>query len=121
MRQCAPTGCCGTLSRCRRKGDRRCPGRLPLVASNRGTHPAPAEHIMPGVLLCRVGSDGPPPRSHFQGFLLRISVAFLSDAISLSEALKRPERSFGGTTASMASSLSDGSTRVYISVVCVCA
>ena len=42
--------------------------------------------------------------SHFEGSLLCIRVAVFSDAISLSVALKRPERSFGGTTSSRASS-----------------
>jgi hypothetical protein len=42
-------------------------------------------------------------------------VAALSHAISLSVALKRPERSFGRTTDSRFSSFTDGSTRVYIS------
>jgi hypothetical protein len=45
--------------------------------------------------------------------LLGIRGADHSDAISLSVTLKRPERSFGGTTASRASSFTDGSTRVY--------
>ena len=74
---------------------------------------------MQGVLLRRVLPLIGPAVSHFEGFLLRIKVAALSDAISLSVALKRPERSFGGTTDSRASSFTDGSTRVYISVVCV--
>jgi len=45
--------------------------------------------------------------------LLDIKVASLSKAISLSVVLKRPDRSFGGTTDSRASSFTDGSTRVY--------
>ncbi len=56
---------------------------------------------------------------HFDGFLVDIKVAASSHAINLSEALKRPEHSFGGTTDSKASSFTAGSTRVYISVVCV--
>src|SRR5260370_4327117 len=59
------------------------------------------------------------PVGHFDGFLVDIKVAASSHAINLSEALKRPERSFGGTTDSKASSFTAGSTRVYISVVCV--
>jgi len=38
-------------------------------------------------------------------------VAARSDAISLSVALKRPERSFGGATDSRASSFTEGSAR----------
>jgi hypothetical protein len=41
--------------------------------------------------------------------------------MSLSVALKRPERNFGGIIDSRASSFTDGSVRVYISVVCMCA
>jgi hypothetical protein len=59
------------------------------------------------------------PVDHFDGFLVDIKVAASSHAINLSEALKRPERSFGRTTDSKASSFTAGSTRVYISVVCV--
>ena len=43
------------------------------------------------------------PVNHFEGFLVGIKLAARSDAISLSVALKRPERSFGGTTDSRAS------------------
>ena len=39
----------------------------------------------------------------------------------LSVALKRPERNLGGIIDSKASSFTDGSARVYISVVCMCA
>jgi hypothetical protein len=60
-----------------------------------------------------------PSVNHFEDFFVGIKAAFRSDAISLSVALKRPERSFGGTTDSRVSSFTDGSTRVYISVVCV--
>jgi len=59
------------------------------------------------------------PVDHFDGFLVDIKVAASSHAINLSEALKRPERSFGGTTDSKASSFTAGSTRAYLSVVCV--
>jgi hypothetical protein len=59
------------------------------------------------------------PVDHFEGFLVDIKVAASSHAINLSVALKRPERSFGGTTDSKVSSFTAGSTRVYISVVCV--
>ena len=52
-------------------------------------------------------------------FLLCIKVRVSSTAINSSVALKRPERSLGGTTDSSASSFTEGSTRVYISVVCI--
>src|ERR1700676_2685452 len=45
----------------------------------------------------------------------------VSEAISASVALNRPDRSLGGVTDSRTSSLTDGSARVYISVVCMCA
>jgi len=48
------------------------------------------------------------PVGHFDGFLVDIKVAASSHAINLSEALKRPERSFGGTTDSKASSFTAG-------------
>src|SRR5207249_8505254 len=51
-------------------------------------------------------------------FSLRIKEPARNEAISLSVALKRPDRSFGGTTDSRASSFTVGSARVYISVVC---
>jgi hypothetical protein len=51
--------------------------------------------------------------AHFEDFLLLIKVTPCSEAINLSVALKRPERSFGGTTDSSVSSFTDGSTRVY--------
>ena len=59
------------------------------------------------------------PVGHFDGFLVDTKVATSSHAINLSEALQHPERSFGGTTDSKASSFTAGSTRVYISVICV--
>src|SRR6266568_4240230 len=62
-----------------------------------------------------------PLVGHFGTVPLRIKERDVSDAISLSVALKRPERSFGGITDSRASSFTDGSARVYISVVCMCA
>jgi hypothetical protein len=52
-------------------------------------------------------------------FLLRIRVPALREAISLSVALKRPERTLGGTIESRASNFTEGSARVYISVVCI--
>lgn len=49
---------------------------------------------------------------HREGISLRITERAVSDAISVSVALKRPERSFGAITASSASSFTDGSARV---------
>ena len=60
-----------------------------------------------------------PATYHIDIFLLRIREPACSEAISLSVALKRPERSFGATTDSRASSFTEGSARVYISVVCM--
>ena len=74
---------------------------------------------MQSVLLRGVCLQEAPPVSHFEDFLLGIKGADRSNAISLSVTLKRPERSFGGTTDSRASSFTDGSTRKYISVVCI--
>jgi len=48
------------------------------------------------------------PVDHFEGFLVDIKVAVASHAINLSVALKRPERSFGGTTDSKVSSFTAG-------------
>jgi hypothetical protein len=45
-------------------------------------------------------------------YWLRIKVCGLSELINLSVALNLPERSFGGTMDSNASSFTDGSTRV---------
>src|SRR5215469_1340359 len=78
-----------------------------------------AAGLMRCVLLRGACLQEAVPISHFEGFLLGIKVAASSHAINLSEALKGPERSFGGTTDSKASSFTAGSTRVYISVVCV--
>src|SRR5712692_878346 len=76
---------------------------------------------MQSVLLCGVSSSETPLVGHRQGLSLRITECEVSEAISLSVALKRPERSFGGITDSSASNFTDGSARVYISVVCRCA
>ena len=56
---------------------------------------------------------------HVERVPLRITERGVSDAISLSVALKRPDRSGGAIIASSASSFTDGSARVYISVVCM--
>ena len=76
---------------------------------------------MQTVLLCGVPSSETHWLVILDQFLLRIKEPDVSDAISLSLALKRPERSVGGITDSRASNFTDGSTRVYISVVCMCA
>ena len=62
-----------------------------------------------------------PPVGHVDVFSLRIKEPARKDAISLSVALKRPERSFGATEDSSASSFTVGSARTYISVVCMLA
>jgi hypothetical protein len=62
-----------------------------------------------------------PPAGHFDAFSLRIKEPARNDAISLSVALKRPDRSFGATADSRASSFTVGSARTYISVVCMLA
>jgi hypothetical protein len=54
-------------------------------------------------------------------FSLRVKIRPVRVAISLSLARKRPDRSFGAVMASRASNLMEGSTRVYISVVCMLA
>src|SRR5579883_453930 len=77
--------------------------------------------LMQTVLLCGVPSSETPWVGHFGTIPLRIKEPDVRDAISLSVALKRPERSFGGITDSRASIFTDGSARVYISVVCMCA
>ena len=54
-------------------------------------------------IVTRSLSPACSPVNHFEGFLVGIRAAARSDAISLSVALKRPERSFGGSTDSRAS------------------
>ena len=71
--------------------------------------------------LCGARSPQAPPINHVDIFLLRITGEAFKEAINLSVALKRPDRSFGGTTDSRASSFIEGSARVYISVVCMLA
>jgi DNA replication protein DnaC len=75
-----------------------------------------AEHIVMQSPLFRS-----PESSYFADDLLRIKLPALSEAINSSVALKRPERSFGAMTDSSASSFTEGSARVYISVVCILA
>jgi hypothetical protein len=75
---------------------------------------------MPAVLLCRASF----PEALFSLFywsLLRVKPDGFSDAISLSVALNRPARRVGGTTDSSVSSFTEGSARVYTSVVCMLA
>jgi hypothetical protein len=60
-----------------------------------------------------------PLANQFGCLSLRIRELALSEAMSSSVALNRPERNFGATIASRASSFTEGSARVYISVVCI--
>ena len=62
-----------------------------------------------------------PPVGHADVFSPRIKEPARNDAISLSVALKRPDRSFGAMADSRASSFTVGSARTYISVVCMLA
>src|SRR5208283_5574604 len=75
--------------------------------------------IMQSPSLCGARFPQAPLICHFVFILLRITEPFCREAISSSVALKRPDRSFGGTTDSRASSFIEGSARVYISVVCM--
>jgi len=56
---------------------------------------------------------------YFERSSRRIKERLVREAMSLSLARKRPDRSFGAVTALSASSLIEGSARVYISVVCI--
>jgi DNA replication protein DnaC len=69
-------------------------------------------HKMRSKLLRGVSSFETPRFSHRAGFSLRITAREVRDAISLSLALNRPLRSFGGIIDSSASSFTDGSARV---------
>jgi len=62
-----------------------------------------------------------PTFRYFDRCSRRIKAGVVREAISLSLARKRPDRRFGAVTATSASSLMDGSARVYISVVCMLA
>src|SRR2546427_4480643 len=75
---------------------------------------------MRSTLLCGASYEEAPPERQLDGVVLRITERDVSEAISLSVALKRPDRSFGAIIASSASSFTEGSARVYISVVCMC-
>ena len=75
--------------------------------------------LMRSELLCGAPRGEAPSERYLDGVALRITERDVSEAISLSVALKRPERSFGAIIASSASSFTDGSARVYISVVCM--
>ena len=63
------------------------------------------------VLMRRLNLQ-PPPSGYVDVLLLCITVAFFNRAISLSVALKRPDRRFGAMTDSRASSFTVGSARV---------
>ena len=62
-----------------------------------------------------------PPAGQSDGFPLRIREPARSEAIRLSDALKRPVRNFGAIADSNDSSFTVGSARVYISVDCTLA
>src|SRR5215831_1532656 len=74
---------------------------------------------MQSPFLCGVRSSQAPPMAQVDTFSLRIKAPARSEAMSLSVALKRPDRSFGGTMDSRASNFTAGSARTYISVVCM--
>jgi hypothetical protein len=59
-------------------------------------------------LLCGASRGEAPSERYLDGVVLRITEWDVSDAISLSVALKRPDRSFGAIIASSASSFTDG-------------
>ena len=70
--------------------------------------------VMQSLLLCGAASLKALIAGHFEGCSLRIKVRALSEAISASVALKRPERSFGAMTDSSALSMTsslDGNRR----------
>jgi hypothetical protein len=77
--------------------------------------------LMQSALLCGASSSEAPLAGHREGFSLRITDGDVSEAMSASGALNRPDRSVGGITDSRASNFTEGSARVYISVVCRCA
>ena len=68
--------------------------------------------LMRRVLLCGLSSVRARNHRYPGRFSLRIKERLVREAISLSLARKRPDRSFGAMTASSASSLMEGSTRV---------
>ena len=70
-------------------------------------------------MLCGVSCEETPLDGQVVRVVLRITDGDVNEAISLSVALNRPVRSFGAIIASRASSFTDGSARVYISVVCI--
>jgi hypothetical protein len=70
-------------------------------------------------IVVRTPLDKSPPFPLFRTFSRRIKERLVREAMSLSLARKRPDRSFGAVTALSASSLIEGSARVYISVVCI--
>ena len=68
--------------------------------------------VMLSLFLCGARAGQAPRVGQVEAFLLRIIGAAISEAISLSVALKRPDRSFGAMTDSRASSFTVGSARV---------
>src|SRR5215472_5808649 len=106
------------VRKCTRRGKDKCAAPDGRVAGKRRNH---SQAVMQTILLCGAPSSETPLVGYFGSVLLRIKEPDVSDAINLSVALKRPERSVGGITDSSASNFTDGSTRVYISVVCMCA
>ena len=77
------------------------------------------QDLMRSPFLCGARFSQAPSRCHVDVFLLRITEPACREAINSSVALKRPDRSFGGTTDTSVSSFIEGSARVYISVVCM--
>jgi len=79
-----------------------------------------AQHLFnAGSIVMRSPLSRAPAASHVDVHALRIKEPARSEAISLSVALNRPDRSFGAITDSSASSITEESARVYISVVCM--
>ena len=67
---------------------------------------------MQSLLLWGAASSKALIAGQFEDCSVRITVRVLSEAMSWSVALKRPERSFGAMTDSSASSFTEGSARV---------
>lgn len=92
--------------------------RRAIAATDFSAHDCWTEGLFGAPVECRAYCYAEPqllrPRSvgHREGSSLRITERAISDAISVSVALKRPERSLGGITDSRASSFTDGSARV---------
>jgi hypothetical protein len=82
-----------------------------LITTNRLCG-APHKRFNAESILMRTPRSMEKPHRHSVIFLLRILGAAFNISISLSVALKRPDRSFGAITDSRASSFTDGSARV---------